>query len=423
VTEILVDVDLGHPPERVWRALTDRRTLSEWFMRTDLEPREGSRFQLIPEGLLGLTDPLEGELVEVSAPRRLAMLWRGEQLHARVVWELEPTLDGCRLRMRHTGFLGVKGSLRRRELADTYEHLVRDRLPASLHKLAVGRGALVPAAAPLAPRAPLAPPSLADEPTDDHHRPPPRAGVLARLARIPHRRRGQLLAIAGAAILAVVTAAIISSLGVRPFTPPLGAPDDYPYDVPASAGPVPVPTPAGQPPGGGGPQQPGGGPNTGGIPGAPDQPPVGGAPAPPGAPGAPGGGPGGADAPNPPPPGPPGAPPPPPAPPGPAAAPSIRASYTTTKTVPPGYHSEITVENKGTAEGGWTVTVTIQSGARVEGVNGADYTVDGTRVTFTPDHGDQIAPGGSVVIKFHVKSKGAARPVDCEVNDQECAGL
>ena len=139
VTEILIDADFGHPPERVWRALTDRAVLSQWFMQTDLEPYEGRRFRLVPDGLLGLAGPLEGELVEVTAPRRLVMLWRGEQLHSRVTWELVPLPDGCRLRMSHTGFIGVKGTLRRNELQRAYDRMLHQRLPHTLNQLAAGK--------------------------------------------------------------------------------------------------------------------------------------------------------------------------------------------------------------------------------------------------------------------------------------------
>ena len=34
-----------HPPERVWRALTDRAELAAWLMPNDFSLREGARFR------------------------------------------------------------------------------------------------------------------------------------------------------------------------------------------------------------------------------------------------------------------------------------------------------------------------------------------------------------------------------------------
>ena len=36
---------LKHPPERVWKALTDRGWLAEWYMPDDFQPVVGHRFQ------------------------------------------------------------------------------------------------------------------------------------------------------------------------------------------------------------------------------------------------------------------------------------------------------------------------------------------------------------------------------------------
>ena len=35
-----------HPPERVWRALTDPKALAEWLMENDFEPRLGHQSRL-----------------------------------------------------------------------------------------------------------------------------------------------------------------------------------------------------------------------------------------------------------------------------------------------------------------------------------------------------------------------------------------
>lgn len=136
-----MEIDLVHPSERVWRALTDARLLTRWFMRTDLAPREGSHFTLEPGTLPGFLGPVSGELVELSPPRRLVMLWQGESLHTRVAWELTSTDDGCRLLIVQTGFFGAPAALRSRALRATYLQLFDEQLPRMLDQLAAQRAA------------------------------------------------------------------------------------------------------------------------------------------------------------------------------------------------------------------------------------------------------------------------------------------
>jgi len=43
--EITLEQTYPHPPERVWRALTDSAALAEWLMPNDFEPRVGHKFR------------------------------------------------------------------------------------------------------------------------------------------------------------------------------------------------------------------------------------------------------------------------------------------------------------------------------------------------------------------------------------------
>jgi uncharacterized protein YndB with AHSA1/START domain len=409
VTEILIDVDFGHPPERVWRALTDRSILSEWFMQTDLEPHEGRRFRLLPEGLLGLAGPLEGELVELAAPRRMVMLWRGEQLHSRVTWELVPLPDGCRLRMSHTGFIGVKGSLRRRELQRTYQRMLTERLPRVLDRLATGGVTFSrPAVPPLLAVPPLADDPLEPAPAGDGDR-TRRRGPIAWLTALPHRRRGQILAAMAAAVLAVATFSVISSLGVPSFLPPIGAaPRDWPTGSPGLAGPseaVPQPRPASPGPTG---QAAGSGASASAVAAEP----------PPAVPG-----PRGAVTPSA---GPAPAPEPTDEPPEPAPPPAVRwsASYRTIEASGNRFTGQLTVVNRrGVAASGWSVVVTLPAGADLTTVRRAGTaTQAGDTVTFTARNPRMnVGARASVVVEFDVI--GATAPLACRVDGRPCAGV
>ncbi|MEU8075810.1 SRPBCC domain-containing protein [Catellatospora citrea] len=133
MTVLRLDVELPFPVESVWQALTDRRLLGEWFLQTDLMPVQGGVYRAYPGGdLPGFTAPFDMDVIEVVGPTRLALRWRGEQLHADVVWELSTVAGGSRLRVSQTGFLGIAGQVRRAELQRAYATMFEQRLPALL---------------------------------------------------------------------------------------------------------------------------------------------------------------------------------------------------------------------------------------------------------------------------------------------------
>jgi uncharacterized protein YndB with AHSA1/START domain len=136
VTEIRFDVDLDHPPERVWRALTDPRQLGEWFSPIDVDRTDTNKLRLRPSGLDGLTGALDARVIAAEAPTRLVMRWQGEDLHVRVAISIAETSDGARLTFVQRGFLGRRGTLRRRVLRTTYGRVFAERLPRALDRFA-----------------------------------------------------------------------------------------------------------------------------------------------------------------------------------------------------------------------------------------------------------------------------------------------
>lgn len=153
-------MDLDHPPERVWRALTDPRQLAEWFLPADVDPADRNRLHLRPAHFDGFTGPVDVEVVEAVSPERLVCRWEGDDLHVRVAVTIAPAGDGSRLTFVQRGYLGRRGTLRRRMLRSTYARLFAERLPRTLDRIAgqestvliAPRTGAQPANAPAAPR-------------------------------------------------------------------------------------------------------------------------------------------------------------------------------------------------------------------------------------------------------------------------------
>ena len=108
---LVVEREMKHPPEKVWRALTQGPLIEEWLMQNDFQPVVGHRFNFratpIPGAWNGVTDC---EVLEIEAPRRLVYSWNasGEQaadgLKTIVTWTITPVEGGAHVRMDQADF-------------------------------------------------------------------------------------------------------------------------------------------------------------------------------------------------------------------------------------------------------------------------------------------------------------------------------
>lgn len=100
---------LRHSPERVWKALTDSKALSEWYLENDFRPVVGHRFTFRPAPETGFEGTLYGEVILVEEPLRLVYTFRGGPMKRETVvtWTLTPDGAGTRLTLQHTGFIGL----------------------------------------------------------------------------------------------------------------------------------------------------------------------------------------------------------------------------------------------------------------------------------------------------------------------------
>ena len=96
---VVVERDIPHPPEKIWRALTQPHLIEEWLMKNDFAPSVGHRFQL--RGDWGAADC---EVLELEQNKKLAYTWNAMGLESVVTLTLTPTSTGTHLRMEQAGF-------------------------------------------------------------------------------------------------------------------------------------------------------------------------------------------------------------------------------------------------------------------------------------------------------------------------------
>src|SRR5207253_1419972 len=103
---VVVERDIGYPPEKLWRALTQPHLIEEWLMKNDFAPRVGHRFNL--RGDWG--GVLDCEVLAIEPNKELSYTWNFKHadaafdLQSVVTFTLTPTQTGTLLRMEQTGF-------------------------------------------------------------------------------------------------------------------------------------------------------------------------------------------------------------------------------------------------------------------------------------------------------------------------------
>lgn len=102
---ISFEFDLHHPPEKVWRALTDPVLLAEWLLPVfefKLEP--GAAFLFKTQAYPGWDGTVNCQILEIDAPHKLSYGWAVPFLDTVVTFTLTPTAAGTRLSIVQSGF-------------------------------------------------------------------------------------------------------------------------------------------------------------------------------------------------------------------------------------------------------------------------------------------------------------------------------
>ena len=96
---VVIERDMPHPPEKVWRALTQPHLIAEWPMNNDFSPVVDHRFNLRAEW-----GSVDCQVLAVEPHKRLSYTWAALGLESVVTWTLTPTRAGTHLRMEQSGF-------------------------------------------------------------------------------------------------------------------------------------------------------------------------------------------------------------------------------------------------------------------------------------------------------------------------------
>jgi uncharacterized protein YndB with AHSA1/START domain len=103
---VVIEREMPHPPEKIWRALTQPHLIEEWLMKNDFKPVVGHTFNL--RGEWG--GVLDCEVLAVEPNRSLSYTWNfthddaAFDLRSVVTFTLTPAGNGTHLRVEQSGF-------------------------------------------------------------------------------------------------------------------------------------------------------------------------------------------------------------------------------------------------------------------------------------------------------------------------------
>lgn len=359
--EIGAQVELSHPPERVWLALTDRELLGRWFAEAETLEGVPDRLLLHTAGLPGFGADVEVEVTDRQEPERLVLACDEAGRLSEVTCDVTATTQGCRLEVREVTTHGGWSVEQQKPREQQLRQALTVRLPAILDWLAFQQVDLRRGDGGMTTELPLVGASR-NGPARSRRRTV--AAVLVGLAVLGGSAAWVALPVGGeqsaappapsspspsvtAVAVATTPRATASVRPSRTATSPTVRPSRTP-----SLKPTPTATAAVPPP-----------------------------------------------------------------------PPPLTARYETDSSRLFGYTGEVVVGNPAaTPAASWAVVVTFADGSTVDDVEGAESRQDGRSITFT---GAALPAGGSQTFRFDVRDNRpkARAPESCTVGGNPCAGL
>jgi uncharacterized protein YndB with AHSA1/START domain len=106
---LVIEREMPHPPEKIWRALTESSLIDEWLMKNDFKLAVGHRFQFRATPVPNWSGVIDCEVLVVEPNSRLAYSWGTLRMGTVVTWTLTPTPGGTHFRMEQSGFPSEDG--------------------------------------------------------------------------------------------------------------------------------------------------------------------------------------------------------------------------------------------------------------------------------------------------------------------------
>ena len=102
---IVIERMMPHPPEKIWRALTQSALIEDWLMKNDFQPVVGRKFNFRADPMPGWNGVTDCQVLMVEPNERLSYSWNasGDEavngLKTIVTWTLTPVEGGTIVRM------------------------------------------------------------------------------------------------------------------------------------------------------------------------------------------------------------------------------------------------------------------------------------------------------------------------------------
>jgi uncharacterized protein YndB with AHSA1/START domain len=104
MTTLVIEKELHHAPEKVWRALTEGPLIKEWLMDNDFQPAVGHQFTLRSTPVPNWDGIIKCQVLVVEPNQKLSYTWATMGMESAVVFTLAAKDGGTLVRMEQSGF-------------------------------------------------------------------------------------------------------------------------------------------------------------------------------------------------------------------------------------------------------------------------------------------------------------------------------
>ena len=101
---LVIEREMPHPAEKIWRALTQGPLIEEWLMKNDFQPVVGHAFNFRSTPVPGWNGIIDSQVLLIEPNSRLSYSCSTMGMNSVVTWTLTPTKAGTHVRMEQTGF-------------------------------------------------------------------------------------------------------------------------------------------------------------------------------------------------------------------------------------------------------------------------------------------------------------------------------